>query len=178
MVGPATERLHVVSQSNLQGTLEGVYHTEGEILLDVAQLQAGSTLTGPYYWQLPLAFQGSKVQHHTAGLPDYFKNALKYYLAYHFRHLWTERTLAAALHNVFVSYKHVTNKIKCVLKSNYQHTIRANTIWLHMIIFAYCSEILKTVHYICKHSSLFFRVHDMLSIQMQMEIYDENSSSF
>ncbi|KAF4087881.1 hypothetical protein AMELA_G00076420 [Ameiurus melas] len=59
--GPPTEHLHVVTQSDLQGTLEGVYHTEGEILLDVAQLQTGSTLTGPYYWRLPQPFQGSKL---------------------------------------------------------------------------------------------------------------------
>lgn len=60
-----TEHLHVVSQSDLRGTIEGVYHTEGEILLNVAELQTGSTLTGPYYWRLSQAFQGSKVQHYT-----------------------------------------------------------------------------------------------------------------
>ncbi|XP_072536108.1 laminin subunit alpha-1 [Salminus brasiliensis] len=60
-VGPEAERLHVVSQSDLQGTLEGVYHTEGEMLLDVTQLQRDSTLTGPYYWRLPQSFQGSKM---------------------------------------------------------------------------------------------------------------------
>uniref|UniRef100_A0A8B9K1Y3 Basement membrane-specific heparan sulfate proteoglycan core protein n=1 Tax=Astyanax mexicanus TaxID=7994 RepID=A0A8B9K1Y3_ASTMX len=60
-VGPEAERLHVVSQSDLKGTLEGVYHTEGEMLLDVTQLQSASSLTGPYYWRLPQRFQGSKL---------------------------------------------------------------------------------------------------------------------
>uniref|UniRef100_W5LFW3 Basement membrane-specific heparan sulfate proteoglycan core protein n=1 Tax=Astyanax mexicanus TaxID=7994 RepID=W5LFW3_ASTMX len=57
----SAERLHVVSQSDLKGTLEGVYHTEGEMLLDVTQLQSASSLTGPYYWRLPQRFQGSKL---------------------------------------------------------------------------------------------------------------------
>ncbi|TSK16092.1 Laminin subunit alpha-1 [Bagarius yarrelli] len=60
-VGSTTKHLHVVSQSDLQGTLQGVFHTEGEVLLDVAQLQTGSTLIGPYYWRLPQTFQGSKL---------------------------------------------------------------------------------------------------------------------
>uniref|UniRef100_A0AAR2L104 Basement membrane-specific heparan sulfate proteoglycan core protein n=1 Tax=Pygocentrus nattereri TaxID=42514 RepID=A0AAR2L104_PYGNA len=60
-VGREAEHLHVVSQSDLQGTLEGVYNTDGEVLLDVAQLQSASTLAGPYYWRLPQRFQGSKL---------------------------------------------------------------------------------------------------------------------
>uniref|UniRef100_A0A4W4DP19 Laminin, alpha 1 n=1 Tax=Electrophorus electricus TaxID=8005 RepID=A0A4W4DP19_ELEEL len=60
-LGPGTELLHVVSQSDPQGTLEGVYHSEGGVLLDVAQLQSASMFPGPYYWRLPQRFQGSKL---------------------------------------------------------------------------------------------------------------------
>ncbi|XP_066538803.1 laminin subunit alpha-1 [Hoplias malabaricus] len=60
-VGPEAERLHVVSQSDLHGTLEGVYHAEGEMLLDAAQLKRASTIAEPYYWRLPQHFQGSKL---------------------------------------------------------------------------------------------------------------------
>lgn len=64
-MGREVERLHVVSQSDLQGTLDGVYRTEGDLLLDVAQLQSASVLTGPYYWRLPQHFQGGKVTTHS-----------------------------------------------------------------------------------------------------------------
>ncbi|XP_076827529.1 laminin subunit alpha-1 isoform X2 [Brachyhypopomus gauderio] len=60
-LGPGTELLRVVSQSDQQGVLEGVHHAEGDVLLDVAQLQTASELLGPYYWRLPQRFQGSKL---------------------------------------------------------------------------------------------------------------------
>ncbi|XP_063063630.1 laminin subunit alpha-1 [Engraulis encrasicolus] len=59
-LGPDPERLHVVSQSNLRGSLEGVYVQDGEMLLDPRQLQNAS-LTGPLYWRLPKHFQGHKL---------------------------------------------------------------------------------------------------------------------
>ena len=61
-LGEDPERLHVVSQSNLRGTLEGVYVQNAEMLLDTSQLE-NSLLTGPYYWRLPIHFQGHKVSH-------------------------------------------------------------------------------------------------------------------
>ncbi|XP_031440246.1 laminin subunit alpha-1 isoform X2 [Clupea harengus] len=59
-LGEDPERLHVVSQSNLRGTLEGVYVQNAEMLLDTSQLE-NSLLTGPYYWRLPIHFQGHKL---------------------------------------------------------------------------------------------------------------------
>ncbi|KAG5268865.1 hypothetical protein AALO_G00217340 [Alosa alosa] len=59
-LGEDPERLHVVSQSNLRGTLEGVYVQDAEMLLDASQIQ-NSPLTGPYYWRLPKHFQGHKL---------------------------------------------------------------------------------------------------------------------
>ncbi|KAL2085445.1 hypothetical protein ACEWY4_018765 [Coilia grayii] len=59
-LGSDPERLHVVSQSNLRGTLEGVYVQDGEMLLDPRQLH-NATLTGPLYWRLPTHFQGHKL---------------------------------------------------------------------------------------------------------------------
>ncbi|XP_051970169.1 laminin subunit alpha-1 [Xyrauchen texanus] len=53
--------LRVVSQSDLHGTLEGVYYAEQEMLLDASHLHNLSVLTGPYYWRLPQQYHGNKL---------------------------------------------------------------------------------------------------------------------
>lgn len=52
--------LSLVSQSNLQGTVSGVYRQGSEMLLDTRQLNT-SGLTGPLYWRLPAQFEGNQV---------------------------------------------------------------------------------------------------------------------
>lgn len=52
--------LAVVSQSNLQGVVSGVYQQGGAMLLDTRQLNA-SGLAGPLYWRLPPQFEGQQV---------------------------------------------------------------------------------------------------------------------
>lgn len=61
-LGSAPALLRVVSQSDLQGTLEGVYYADQEMLLDAAHLHSLSVLTAPYYWRLPQKYHGNKVQ--------------------------------------------------------------------------------------------------------------------
>ncbi|XP_055037654.2 laminin subunit alpha-1 [Misgurnus anguillicaudatus] len=53
--------MRVVSQSDLQGTLEGVYYTDHEMLLDASHVHSLSILTGPYYWRLPRQYHGNKL---------------------------------------------------------------------------------------------------------------------
>ncbi|XP_068200121.1 laminin subunit alpha-1 [Antennarius striatus] len=50
----------VVSQSNLQGVVSGVYQQDGDMLLDTRQLNA-SRLAGPLYWRLPPQFEGHQL---------------------------------------------------------------------------------------------------------------------
>uniref|UniRef100_W5M522 Laminin, alpha 1 n=1 Tax=Lepisosteus oculatus TaxID=7918 RepID=W5M522_LEPOC len=57
---PEQEKLRVVTQSNLTGTLEGVFLQAPDILLDASLVQK-SLPTGPYYWRLPEQFQGNKL---------------------------------------------------------------------------------------------------------------------
>lgn len=52
--------LSLVSQSNLQGPVSGVYRQGSEMLLDTRQLNT-SGLTGPLYWRLPAQFEGNQV---------------------------------------------------------------------------------------------------------------------
>ncbi|XP_053198733.1 laminin subunit alpha-1 [Scomber japonicus] len=52
--------LTVVSQSNLQGVVSGVYQQSGDILLDTRQLNT-SRLAGPLYWRLPRQFEGNQL---------------------------------------------------------------------------------------------------------------------
>ncbi|XP_021120891.1 laminin subunit alpha-1 isoform X2 [Heterocephalus glaber] len=52
--------LHVVSQSNLTGTTEGVYHQAPDILLDAAAVRQ-HVHTEPFYWRLPAQFQGDQL---------------------------------------------------------------------------------------------------------------------
>uniref|UniRef100_A0A3B4FBW2 Laminin subunit alpha 1 n=1 Tax=Pundamilia nyererei TaxID=303518 RepID=A0A3B4FBW2_9CICH len=52
--------LSLVSQSNLQGTVSGVYRQGSEMLLDTRQLNT-SGLTGPLYWRLPAQFEGNQL---------------------------------------------------------------------------------------------------------------------
>ncbi|XP_035475536.1 laminin subunit alpha-1 isoform X2 [Scophthalmus maximus] len=52
--------LSLVTQSNLQGVVTGVYQQDGDVLLDTRQLNI-SRLTGPFYWRLPPQFQGSQL---------------------------------------------------------------------------------------------------------------------
>ncbi|XP_039610736.1 laminin subunit alpha-1 [Polypterus senegalus] len=59
-LNPDINILRVVSQSDLSGTEEGVFHHASDTLLD-ANLIRHSTLTEPYYWRLPDVFQGSKL---------------------------------------------------------------------------------------------------------------------
>uniref|UniRef100_A0A3B3SV33 Laminin subunit alpha 1 n=1 Tax=Paramormyrops kingsleyae TaxID=1676925 RepID=A0A3B3SV33_9TELE len=59
-LGAGTERLRLVSQSNLTGTLEGVFLQDAETMMDTSLVQS-SSLAGPYYWRLPDRFQGNKI---------------------------------------------------------------------------------------------------------------------
>ncbi|MGH0167527.1 UNVERIFIED_CONTAM: hypothetical protein FKN15_052759, partial [Acipenser sinensis] len=56
---PDQETLHVVSQSDLSGTLDGVFLQSPDILLDAALVKQ-SLHTEPFYWRLPEQFQGNK----------------------------------------------------------------------------------------------------------------------
>ncbi|XP_067290870.1 laminin subunit alpha-1 [Pseudorasbora parva] len=60
-LGPAPPLLRVVSQSDLQGTLEGVYHSDQDMILDAAHLQSLPVLTEPYYWRLPQKYHGNQL---------------------------------------------------------------------------------------------------------------------
>ncbi|XP_033856869.3 laminin subunit alpha-1-like [Acipenser ruthenus] len=57
---PDQETLHVVSQSDLSGTLDGVFLQSPDILLDAALVKQ-SLHTEPFYWRLPEQFQGNKL---------------------------------------------------------------------------------------------------------------------
>uniref|UniRef100_A0A3B4Z2A9 Basement membrane-specific heparan sulfate proteoglycan core protein n=1 Tax=Stegastes partitus TaxID=144197 RepID=A0A3B4Z2A9_9TELE len=52
--------LSLVSQSNLQGVVSGVYQQGGDMLLDTRQLST-SRLSGPLYWRLPPQFEGNQL---------------------------------------------------------------------------------------------------------------------
>ncbi|XP_059205207.1 laminin subunit alpha-1 [Centropristis striata] len=52
--------LSLVSQSNLQGVVSGVYQQGGDMLLDTRQLNS-SGHAGPLYWRLPAPFQGPQL---------------------------------------------------------------------------------------------------------------------
>ncbi|XP_054863033.1 laminin subunit alpha-1 isoform X2 [Amphiprion ocellaris] len=52
--------LSLVSQSNLQGVVSGVYQQGGDMLLDTRQLNS-SGLSGPLYWRLPAQFEGDQL---------------------------------------------------------------------------------------------------------------------
>ena len=56
--------MRLVSQSQLQGAVEGVYQQGEDMLLDTREIHT-HTLTGPYYWRLPSQYQGNKVHTHT-----------------------------------------------------------------------------------------------------------------
>ncbi|XP_052398153.1 laminin subunit alpha-1 isoform X2 [Carassius gibelio] len=60
-LGSAPALLRVVSQSDLQGTLEGVSYSDQEMLLDASHLHRLSVLSGPYYWRLPHKYHGSQL---------------------------------------------------------------------------------------------------------------------
>ncbi|XP_010636969.1 laminin subunit alpha-1 isoform X1 [Fukomys damarensis] len=59
-LGAPQPLLRVVSQSNLTGTTEGVYHQDPDILLDAAALRH-QVPTEPLYWRLPEQFQGDQL---------------------------------------------------------------------------------------------------------------------
>ncbi|XP_076577630.1 laminin subunit alpha-1 [Chaetodon auriga] len=52
--------LSLVSQSNLQGVVSGVYQQGGDMLLDTRQLNT-SGLAGSLYWRLPPQFEGQQL---------------------------------------------------------------------------------------------------------------------
>ncbi|XP_071340289.1 laminin subunit alpha-1 [Trachinotus anak] len=52
--------LSLVSQSNLQGVVSGVYQQGGDMVLDTRHLNT-SRLPGPLYWRLPPHFEGSQL---------------------------------------------------------------------------------------------------------------------
>lgn len=60
MLARSPALLSVVSQSNLQGVVSGVYQQGGDMLLDSGQLNT-SRLAGPLYWRLPPQFEGQQV---------------------------------------------------------------------------------------------------------------------
>lgn len=53
--------LHVVAQSNLTGTVEGVFSQFPDILLDAAIVRKHLN-TETFYWKLPEQFQGDQVR--------------------------------------------------------------------------------------------------------------------
>uniref|UniRef100_A0A674CCJ8 Laminin, alpha 1 n=1 Tax=Salmo trutta TaxID=8032 RepID=A0A674CCJ8_SALTR len=59
-LGSDPELLHVVSQSDPQGSVEGVYYQASDMLLDTRETE-NITLPGPYYWRLPKHYQGNKL---------------------------------------------------------------------------------------------------------------------
>uniref|UniRef100_A0A8C7T7S5 Laminin, alpha 1 n=1 Tax=Oncorhynchus mykiss TaxID=8022 RepID=A0A8C7T7S5_ONCMY len=59
-LGSDPELLHVVSQRDPQGSVEGVYYQASEMLLDTREKE-NITLPGPYYWRLPKHYQGNKL---------------------------------------------------------------------------------------------------------------------
>ncbi|XP_067107794.1 laminin subunit alpha-1 [Osmerus mordax] len=59
-LGEDPELLRLVSQSQLQGAVEGVYQQGADMLLDTREIHT-HTLTGPYYWRLPSQYQGNKL---------------------------------------------------------------------------------------------------------------------
>lgn len=52
--------LHVVSQSNLKGTVKGVHFQDPDTLLD-AEAVRQHVHGEPFYWQLPKQFEGDQV---------------------------------------------------------------------------------------------------------------------
>ncbi|XP_045926292.1 laminin subunit alpha-1-like [Micropterus dolomieu] len=52
--------LPLVSQSNLQGVVSGVYQQGGDMLLDTRHLNT-TGLVGPLYWRLPPQFEGAQL---------------------------------------------------------------------------------------------------------------------
>uniref|UniRef100_A0A8C8K1V3 Laminin, alpha 1 n=1 Tax=Oncorhynchus tshawytscha TaxID=74940 RepID=A0A8C8K1V3_ONCTS len=59
-LGSDPELLHVVSQRDPQGSVEGVYYQASDMLLDTREKE-NITLPGPYYWRLPKHYQGNKL---------------------------------------------------------------------------------------------------------------------
>uniref|UniRef100_A0A8C7M915 Laminin, alpha 1 n=1 Tax=Oncorhynchus kisutch TaxID=8019 RepID=A0A8C7M915_ONCKI len=59
-LGSDPELLRVVSQSDLQGSVVGVYYQNRDMLLDTRDIETPS-LAGPYYWRLPKHYQGNKL---------------------------------------------------------------------------------------------------------------------
>ncbi|XP_036790744.1 laminin subunit alpha-1 isoform X1 [Oncorhynchus mykiss] len=59
-LGSDPELLRVVSQSDLQGSVVGVYYQNPDMLLDTRDIETPS-LAGPYYWRLPKHYQGNKL---------------------------------------------------------------------------------------------------------------------
>ncbi|XP_007947206.1 laminin subunit alpha-1 [Orycteropus afer afer] len=60
MLAPDQPLLRVVSQSNLEGTTEGVYYQAPDILLD-AETVRQHVQAEPFYWRLPDQFQGDQL---------------------------------------------------------------------------------------------------------------------
>ncbi|CAB1341121.1 unnamed protein product [Coregonus sp. 'balchen'] len=61
-LGSDPELLRVVSQSDFQGSVEGVYYQTPDMLLDTREIESTS-LAGPYYWRLPKHYQGNKLSY-------------------------------------------------------------------------------------------------------------------
>uniref|UniRef100_A0A4X2L7R5 Laminin subunit alpha-1 n=1 Tax=Vombatus ursinus TaxID=29139 RepID=A0A4X2L7R5_VOMUR len=57
---PDQSILRVVSQSNLEGTIEGVYYQHPEVLLDAATVRQ-HVKAEPFYWRLPNQFLGDQL---------------------------------------------------------------------------------------------------------------------
>ncbi|KAB1258488.1 Laminin subunit alpha-1 [Camelus dromedarius] len=70
-------RLHVVSQSDLKGTTEGVYSQAPDVLLDAVTVRR-HVHAEPFYWRLPGQFQGDQL---TA-----YGGTLRYSVAFHSSH--------------------------------------------------------------------------------------------
>lgn len=58
---PDQSILHVVAQSNLTGTVEGVFSQFPDIVLD-ATIVRKYLNTETFYWRLPAQFQGDQVR--------------------------------------------------------------------------------------------------------------------
>ncbi|XP_031295017.2 laminin subunit alpha-1 isoform X1 [Camelus dromedarius] len=70
-------RLHVVSQSDLKGTTEGVYSQAPDVLLDAVTVRR-HVHAEPFYWRLPGQFQGDQLMA--------YGGTLRYSVAFHSSH--------------------------------------------------------------------------------------------
>ncbi|KAM3860333.1 laminin subunit alpha-1 [Diretmus argenteus] len=60
-LGESPDLLSVVSQSDLQGVVTGIYQQGSDMLLDMRHFNTNKQLAGPLYWNLPRRYQGNQL---------------------------------------------------------------------------------------------------------------------